>query len=67
MRFLNAGASVKNLNPGELHINFVEINNSEVITEIHQLVSGTSNVIYRGIKEKTAPSRGINLKTAVNY
>jgi 3',5'-cyclic AMP phosphodiesterase CpdA len=66
IRFLNSGASVKNNNAGELQINFVEIKNGEIITEIHKLVSDMGIVIHRAVKENIQPA-GVELNAAVNY
>lgn len=66
IRFLNAGASVKNSNPGELQINFIEIKNGEIITEIHKLISDSSIVVHRALRENIQPAE-VELNVAVNY
>jgi len=67
IRFLNAGASIKNRNADELQINFVEIKNGEIITEIHKLVSDSSIIVHRASKENSQPPSEAELKPAVNY
>ena len=68
IKFLNAGASVKSNLPGELQINFIEINTSKIITETHKLVAGSSIVTHRNIHLLTHDTPAEKeLKAAANY
>ncbi|HVO73492.1 MAG TPA: metallophosphoesterase [Ignavibacteriaceae bacterium] len=71
IRFLNAGCTIKTGFENELHVNFIEIKNNSIITEIHKVFSSdfkSGMIIHRNIIEKLpqpVPEQG--LKTAVNY
>jgi predicted phosphodiesterase len=67
LRFFNAGSSIKGKIPGEMQINFIEIDYPQIITETHKLVSNSSVIIHRnkGLSRQVVLNK--ELKPAVNY
>jgi len=55
IRFLNAGASVLGAVPDELNVNFVNVKNSGIDTEIHKI--NYNNIFITEIKHKEAETK----------
>jgi 3',5'-cyclic AMP phosphodiesterase CpdA len=67
VRFLNGGGSVKGIDSNLLHLNFIEINNDYIITEIHKLAANSAIVVYRNSWNAKKESELNELQAAVNF